>query len=133
MPKIVLGGQDIRLLETRGEVLKRAGAEVVHCFGEQAFDAVTSEAPDLLVLCHTIAHKEAEVIADMVHACCPKTRILLVLSQIVEDRPCANGSFDATSEPNPVRLVERAAQLLSWLTHQRVKEITRDRREHLAP
>ena len=40
MPKIVLVGQDIRLLETRAEVLKKAGAEVIYCFGEQALDTV---------------------------------------------------------------------------------------------
>src|SRR5271163_455472 len=114
MPKIVLAGQDVRLLETRAEVLKKAGAKVVYCFGEQAFDAVTSETPDLLVMCHTIAHKEAEAIADLVHTCCPKTKILLVFSQIIEDRPYATGRFDATSEPDPARLVERSAQLLSW-------------------
>jgi hypothetical protein len=72
MQKIVLASQDVRLLETRGAVLEKTGAEVVCCFGEQASDAVTSRTPDLLVICHTIEHKEAEVIADMVHACCPK-------------------------------------------------------------
>jgi hypothetical protein len=131
MPKIVLAGQDVRLLETRGEVLKKAGARVVCCFGEQAFDVVTSEAPDLLVICHTIADKDAEAIADMAHAYCPKTRVLLMLSQLVENQPHADGRFDATSKSDPAQLVERAAQLLSWLTRQRVKEIMWGRREHL--
>ena len=131
MPKIVLAGQDVRLLETRAEVLKKAGAEVVYCFGDQTFDAVTSEAPDLLVMCHTIAQKEAAAIADMVHATCPKTRILLVLSQL-EDRPYTDGRFDATTRSDPAQLVERTAQLLSWMTQQRVKEIMRGGQEHLA-
>jgi hypothetical protein len=131
MPKIVFAGQDIRLLETRAEVLKMTGAEVSCCFGEQAFDIVRLVEPDLLVMCHTIAHKDAEAIADRVHAFCPKARVLLVLSQIIDDRPEGNGRFDGTSEPDPARLVARSAELLSWLTQYRVKEITRGRQVSL--
>ena len=68
------GWSRVRLLETRAEVLKKAGAEVVYCFGDQTFDAVTSEAPDLLVMCHTIAQKEAAAIADMVHDNLPEDK-----------------------------------------------------------
>jgi hypothetical protein len=89
-----------------------------------------SKVPDLFVICHTVAHKDAEAIADMVHACGPTTRILLVLS-LIEDRTYARGRFDATSKSNPEQLIERTAQLLSWVTQERVEEITRGGREHL--
>jgi hypothetical protein len=126
MPKIVLAGQDMRLLETRAEVLRRTGAEVVYCTGSATLSVVTAEKPDLLVLCHTLAHEEAEAIAERVYACCPGTRVLLVVSQVIADRPYKDAKFDATSLPDPVRLVARAAELLRELPHYRVREITHD-------
>ena len=64
MPKILLVGQDVRLLETRSAVLKKTGAEVVYCVGCQVFDVVALESPDLVVLCHSLSEVEAEMIAD---------------------------------------------------------------------
>ena len=126
MPKIVLAGQDIRLLETRAEVLRRTGANVVYCTGSTTLSVVAAEKPDLLVLCHTLAHEEAEAIAERVYACYPGTRVLLVVSQVIADRPYKDSKFDATSLPDPVRLVAQAAELLRELPHYRVREITHD-------
>jgi response regulator RpfG family c-di-GMP phosphodiesterase len=123
MPKIVLAGQDIHLLETRAEVLKKIGSDVVCCVGPSALDVVESETPDLLVLCHTIAHEEAEAIAERVYACCPKTRVLLVVSQVIADRPSRNAKFDATSMPDPAQLVARCTELLHGIAHYRVREL----------
>jgi DNA-binding response OmpR family regulator len=117
MPKIVLAGQDVRLLETRAEVLKETGAEVVYCIGSQALKVVESERPDLLVLCHSLLNEEAEMIADRVHVCCSKTRVLLVVSQVI-DRPYEGEKFDATSLADPTRLVARANELLQGPYHQ---------------
>jgi hypothetical protein len=127
MPKVVLAGQDVHLLETRAEVLKKTGSDVVYCLGSKAFDLVASEMPELLVLCHTLAHEEAEAIAERVYACCPKTRVLLVVSQVIADWPDRDMKFDATSMPDPARLVARSAELLRELPHYRVREITHDR------
>ena len=115
MPKIVLAGQDLHLLETRAEVLKKTGADVVYCGVSQAFDLVKRETPDMLVLCHTLAREEAEGIAKRVHACCPKTRFLLVVSQVIADEPNPDGMFDATSLPDPAGLVARATEVLRGL------------------
>lgn len=112
MPKIVLAGQDVHLLATRAEVLKKAGSDVVCCAGSQALNTVTSEMPDLLILCHSMLHEDAEAIADGVHLRCPKTRVLLVMSQVMADRPYEDAKFDATSLPEPTRLVARATELL---------------------
>jgi hypothetical protein len=127
MPKIVLAGQDVRLLETRAEVLKRAGSDVVCCAGSQALNIVATEMPDLLVLCHSMLHEEAEAIADGVHACCPKTRVLLVVSQVVADRPYQDAKFDATSLPEPKRLVACAIELLQGLPFHHLREMPHDR------
>jgi hypothetical protein len=126
MPKIVLAGQDLHLLETRAEVLKRTGAEVLCCTGRMALNVVTTRKPDLLVLCHTLAHEEAEAIAERVYVCSPRTRVLLVVSQVVADRPYEDAKFDATSLPEPARLVARTTELLRGLPHYRVREITHD-------
>jgi hypothetical protein len=133
MPKIVLAGQDVHLLETRAAVLKKkTGAEVVYCAGSQALDIVVSEMPDLLVLCHSLLHEDAEAIADWVHACCPKTRVLLVVSQVVSDRPYEDAKFDATSLPEPKRLVACATELLRGFPYHQTRKIVHDMQESAA-
>jgi DNA-binding response OmpR family regulator len=121
MPNIVLAGQDVHLLETRAEVLKATGAEVVYCIGSQALNVVESERPDLLVLCHSLLNEEAEMIADRIHVSCAKTRVLLVLSQVI-DRPYEGEKFDATSLADPTRLVARANELLQRPPYHQAKD-----------
>jgi hypothetical protein len=123
MPKIVLAGHDLHLLETRAEVLKRTGSDVLYCAAFQAFDVVKRELPDLLVLCHTLAHGEAEAIAEKVHVCCPNTRFLMVASQMIDDDPYPVGMFDATSLPEPARLIARTTELLKRMPPYYVTEI----------
>lgn len=127
MPTIVLAGQDLHLLESRAEVLKRTGADVVYCAMSKALDVVKRERPDLLVLCHTLAHEEAKAIAGRVHEYCPKTKFLLVVSQVIADEPYPDGMFDATSLPDPARLVARATEVLRGLPHYHVREVADDR------
>lgn len=112
MPKILLVGEDVRLLETRAEVLKKTGADVVYCIGSKVFKVIASELPNLIVLCHSLTEQEAEAIADEVHACCPKTRVLLVVSQVVEEKHYQGPKFDGTSRSEPSRLIQRATELL---------------------
>jgi len=126
MPKILLAGQDVRLLETRAAVLRKTGAEVVYCEGSQVCNIVVFEMPDLVVLCHSLSEVEAEAIADKVHECCPKTRVLLVVSQMADERQNGDAKFDATSLPEPRRLVICATELLRRLPYQQVREITYD-------
>jgi hypothetical protein len=128
MPKILLVGQDVRLLETRAAVLKKTGADVVYCIGSQVFNIIASEMPDLVVLCHSLTEREAEAIADKVHACCSGTRVLLVVSRTVEEKYYENAKFDGTSPPEPAGLIKRAMELLG-LPYYHVKEITHDRQK----
>ncbi len=127
MSKILLAGQDVRLLETRAAVLRKTGAEVVYCEGSQVCNIVVSEMPDLVVLCHSLSEVEAEAIADKVHECCPKTRVLLVVSQMADERENGDAKFDATSLSEPKRLITRAAELLQGPPYHQVREITHDR------
>jgi hypothetical protein len=124
MPKILLIGQDVRLLETRAAVLRKTGAEVIYCDGSQVLNIMESEKPDLFVLCHSLLAVEADVIADKVHASCPGARILLVVSQVFAEKHYADGKFDGTSLPEPVRLIKRATELLQQLPSQYVRDIS---------
>jgi hypothetical protein len=126
MPKIVLAGQDVRLLETRAAVLRKTGASVVYCEGFEALNLVASETPDLLVLCHSLEPEESEAIADGIHTCCPKTKVLLVVSQVIAERPHRQSKFDATSLPEPARLIARVVELLPGLPHTRVIKALQD-------
>jgi hypothetical protein len=126
MPKILLVGQDEGLLETRCAVLKRTGAVVVSYIGNDALKVVQSEMPDLVVLCHSLAADIAEVMADEVRRCCPKARILLVLSELGGDRSYKDTKFDATSPARPSKLIERATELLRTPPHHLMEEITND-------
>jgi response regulator RpfG family c-di-GMP phosphodiesterase len=133
MPKILLAGQDVRLLETRAAVLRKTGAEVVYCEGSQVCNIVASEMPDLVVLCHSLLEVEAEAISDKVHECCPKTRVLLVVSQMADERQNGDTKFDAMSLSEPRRLVICASELLRGLPYQQVREITHDSQGPIAP
>jgi hypothetical protein len=129
MPKILLAGQDFCLLETRAAVLRKTGAEVVSCggpAGPQIVNVVASQMPELLVLCHSLLHEEAEKIADKVHACCPKTRVLLVVSPLIADRPSRDTKFDATCLPEPKDLIRCVTELLQKLPYRHVRATTPD-------
>jgi CheY-like chemotaxis protein len=133
MLKILLAGQDYRLLETRAAVLKRTGANVISCSGGEALDAVKSEMPDLVVLCHSLAVDDAELMADRVRDCCPTTKVLLVLSEVGPDKPYCNAKFDATTLAEPSRLVKHATELLQTLPHHHPQELVISRRGTTAP
>jgi hypothetical protein len=113
--KILLAGTDDRLLETRAAVLKKTGAVVVSCTGDEVLKVVESEMPDLLVLCHSLAVSEAESMADLVRRCCPKAKILLMFSVVGPDESYRSSKFDATSWPEPTLLIKRATELLRIL------------------
>jgi DNA-binding NtrC family response regulator len=111
MPKILLAGHDVRLLETGAAVLKKTGAEVLYCTGSYVLDVLVSEKPDLVVLCHSLGRGEAEALADKIRGCCPKTRVLMVVSQGSEEKQYQDAKFDAMILPEPVRLIKRATEL----------------------
>ncbi len=112
MPKILLAGCDVRLLETRAAVLKKTGAEVLYCTGSHVLEVLVSENPDLVVLCHSLGRGEAEALADKIRSRSPKTRVLLVVSQVCEEKQYQDAKFDAMTLPEPVRLIKRATELL---------------------
>ncbi|NYF52628.1 hypothetical protein [Tunturiibacter gelidoferens] len=112
MPKILLVGQDVRLLGTRAAVLRKTRAQVNYCLGSQAVGRVKSERPDLVVLCHSLLEGEAESIADDIRKCCKTTKVLMVLSEAGTEFPLQDGKFDAICLSRPDRLIACAKGLL---------------------
>jgi hypothetical protein len=121
--KILLAGQDPRLLATRAAVLEKVGARVVSCNVLEAPQALESEVPDLVVLCHSLTADEAERIADRAHRHSGKTRVLMVTSDLSGERVGDEAKFDAFSLPIPTQLITQATLLLEGLPNHHLKEL----------
>jgi CheY-like chemotaxis protein len=132
MPKILLVGQDFRLLATRAAVLAKTDASVVCCNALEAMKLLESENFALVVLCHSLAEAQAAQITDAVHRRWPKTRVLMVVSNVAQERLYRGVEFDATSLPDPNHLVHRTAELLEGLPHHRLEESMRAERRQIA-
>ncbi len=132
MPKILLVGQDFRLLATRAAVLAKTHASVACCNAVEAMKVLESETFDLVVLCHSLAEKQTVEITNAVHRRWPVTRILLVVSNVGQERFYKDIAFDATSLPEPNRLIHRAAELLEGLPNHRIEESMRVERQRVA-
>lgn len=130
MPKILLVGQDFRLLATRAAVLAKTNASVVCCNAVEYSKIFQSEAFDLVVLCHSLAEKQAAEITEAVHRRWPRTRVLLVVADVLQERLYKGVKFDATSSPDPNRLVHRTTELLEALPHHRLEEAMRAEVHH---
>ncbi len=122
MSKILLVGQDFRLLATRAAVLAKTSASVVCCNMAEATRILLGERFDLVVLCHSLDEDQETAITDMVHRRWPRTRILMVVSAVSQERFYGNLNFDAMSSPEPDRLIRHAAALLDGLPHHRTEE-----------
>jgi DNA-binding response OmpR family regulator len=120
--KILLAGHDPRLLTTRAALLKKTGAEIVYCNSSEALRILESERLDLVVLCHSLGADEAERIADRAHKRSGKTRVLMVTSDLSEERLGDEAKFDAMTLPDPTRLITRATELLQGLPNHHLKE-----------
>jgi hypothetical protein len=68
--------------------------------------------PDLIVLCHSLGRGEAEALADKIRVCCPKTRVLLVVSQGSEEKQYQDAKFDAMILPEPIKLINKQPSCL---------------------
>ena len=120
MLRILLAGSDPRLLETRAAVLLKTGAAVIYRDTMGTLGILDREAFDLVVLCHSLAEPEAAVIVDKVHQKIPAAKILMVTSALDGYGMYADSHVDATSVPEPGRLVARAKELLQVTSHPRV-------------
>jgi len=112
MRRILLAGSDSRLLATRAAVLSKTGAAVVHHNAMETLNVLDRETFDLVVLCHSLLEDEVAIIVDKVHQKIPGTKILMVTSDLDGYEMPRHGQVDATSNPEPARLVARVRELL---------------------
>jgi DNA-binding response OmpR family regulator len=112
MQNILLAGQDLRLLSTRAAVLKKTGATVMCCKGSDALRFVESETLDLVVLCHSVDEEEAEFIAEKVRRNPHRPRVLLMISDLNQEKLYRVEKFDGTSLTDPEDLIAHATELL---------------------
>ena len=112
MLRILLAGSDSRLLETRAAVLLKTGAAVIHRDASGALGILDREAFDLVVLCHSLMESEVTLIVEKIRQKIPAAKTLMVTSDVdrYERRP--DSHVDATSIPEPGRLIARAKELL---------------------
>jgi DNA-binding response OmpR family regulator len=122
MSKILLVGNDLRLLTTRAAVLGKTNASVVCCSAVEAMKVLETETFNLVVLCHSLEEKQAAEIIEMVHGRLPETRILMVVSDVSQEGFYKGGPFDATSSTEPNRLIQRVSELLRELPNSRLGE-----------
>jgi hypothetical protein len=133
VPKILLVGQDVRLLGTRADVLRKTHAEVNYCKGSQAVGRAKLERPDLVVLCHSLLEGEAESIADEIHKCCKGTKVLMVLSEAGAEFALQDRKFDALCSSRPDRLIACAKGLLGGTLPHCVQGMKANGEATLAP
>jgi len=113
MLRILLAGSDSRLLATRAAVLSKTGAEVVYGTPVETLHILDgNEIFDLLVLCHTLEDSDVVTIVDKTHQKMNGVKVLMVTSELEGYRLHVNGKIDATSMPEPARLVALAKEML---------------------
>jgi hypothetical protein len=110
MLAILLVGEDLQLLATRGAVLRKVDADVDLGRPEEAAARMAARRYDLLVLCHTLREKDAEAITLMARQGWPGIQILQIVRERWMEKPMRVG-VAALSTPEPRRLMERTRAL----------------------
>ncbi len=100
-------------------MLSKTGSNVVCCSPAEVLEVVEREIFGLVVLCHTLQDSEAAGIAEKVHQRSPSTRVMIVVSAIAKDGKVRDKRFDATSLPDPSRLITQATRLLNAVAYVR--------------
>lgn len=133
MSKILLAGNDFRLLATRAAVLAKTNASVTCCNSWEAMKVLENEAFDLVVLCHSLSAKQASEITECVHQRLPKARILLVVSNAVSDPLDSGLKVDAVTPADPIHLIRQTSELLGTLPNHCMEELVRAPSRHPTP
>jgi CheY-like chemotaxis protein len=127
--KILLAGQDSRLLSRRAAVLNKISDHVVSCNVSEALQFLESQRPNLVILCHSLPVEDAERIADKAHQRGEGTRVLMLVSDMDTERQQGGGKFDAVTLPEPAQLITRTTELLQGSSDHRFEEpVIRQRR-----
>jgi CheY-like chemotaxis protein len=113
MLRILLAGNDSRLLATRAAVLAKTGGAVVYSNPMETLSILDSnETFDLVVLCHTLEESDVAAIVDKVHQKICGAKILMVTSELSGYLGNVNSKIDATTKAEPGHLVALAKEML---------------------
>jgi CheY-like chemotaxis protein len=130
MQKILLAGDDLRLLETRAAVLSRTGASVVCWSADEALARISRGKFDLVVLCHTIPDAEARMLSHEIRRLWPQTRIVQVVSGVEGEKVYEGVEVDAMSAADPGRLIRCTTELLDEMANHASVASVEERRQN---
>lgn len=109
--KILIVGDDFRLLATRAAVLAKTGASTVCCSAAEMLRDLEREDFELVVLCHSLSERDTHQVTTTTRRWWPQAQIVMVLSNTEsENHPCEE--CDAVVPPDPNMLLRRVAALL---------------------
>lgn len=112
MYRILLAGDDLRLLETRAAVLGRTGSVVRWAARREVELFLREEHFDLLIFCHTLPMEQRERLTAFARQRWPKIFILQLVSTIFEEQTADGKSDIRMSSCEPHQLVCRTERLL---------------------
>jgi DNA-binding response OmpR family regulator len=108
---IFVYGRDPQLLETRRWVLERSGARVWTATELSEFDQVaSSEAIDLIILCHSLSMEECGRALEMAHSRWPGVQSLLMMSELSDRYTVSDQIADVWRGPD--YLLQTVAKLI---------------------
>ena len=124
MLRILLVGDDFRLLATRAAVLSRTNASTVCCNQREMKQALIGEVFDVVVVCHSLPEQAAADVKAVARLWWPEAKLLLVRSD--QGWPAYHEQgFDAVVPADPKGLLHDMTTLLRKLPDPQL--------EHLAP
>jgi DNA-binding response OmpR family regulator len=117
MYRILLAGDDLRLLETRAAVLGKTGSVVRWGSSVEAEFFLREEQFDMLILCHTLSAEQRERLMAFARKRWPKIYILQLVSTTFEEQSADGQNDIKLSSCEPHHLVCRAEMLLKERNH----------------
>ncbi len=115
MPKILLIGDDFRLLATRAALLTKTGASTVCCNPAEMQKGLKGESFDLAVLCHSLSEEDARRVAVLVRQRWPGVKVFLIESSVSLDKTFEGVALDGMISSTPSALVAQTVELLASL------------------
>src|ERR1700736_5869583 len=110
MDKILLVGDDFRLLASRAAILSKVTAKVTCCTSSEFARHVKHDDFGLVVLCHSLAGDARLSIVKETHRRWPKAGVLQVAP--FYDPSSVPSDVDAVTSAEPSKLLERVSELL---------------------
>lgn len=122
MLKILLVGEDFRLLATRAAVLAKTGASTVCCNPLEMMRDLARESFHLVVLCHSMTPPVAEQVADLARRWWPEAKIVLVMPQTAP-KHFDGIIYDALLHAEPSAMMRETMEVLRKMPGHLIQEV----------